>query len=145
MKSTHLFALFTLSVTSFLTQAANNTVSCGMDSRQQTLAGLTELSQDSRLLLGFRCDSYPHVSSFLGDWFPSYPQFSFSQQQRHKIDTNDISQDWSLAFGIKRIAEGQLSLLAGQNLSEFTLKTKEEIPLINNNSCLLYTSDAADE
>ena len=89
--------------------------------------------------IGFRCDTYPKVSSFLGDWFPSYPQLSISQQQRHKINTNDIIQDWSLSYGIKRIAEGQLAVFAGQNLSEFTLNTKEEIPLINKDSGAIET------
>lgn len=139
MNNFSLSAFLILSSISFTTQAHTNTMSCGLDSRQKFLGALPDFSNDPRLLFGFRCDTYPKVSSFLGDWFPSTPQLSISQQQRHKIDTNDIIQDWSLSYGIKRIAEGQLAVYAGQNLSEFTLVTTREVPLINKTSGAIAT------
>lgn len=61
MKQLFLLAFLILSITPFTTQANTNTVSCGIDSRQKILGALPELSKDSRLLFGFRCEDRKSV------------------------------------------------------------------------------------
>lgn len=114
--------------------AGTTTVSCAAEAQQQTLGALPSLNTSNTPLVGFNCQTNPYTSSYLGNWFPSLPEITYSQGRRSHNVIDDIKQDWGISLGIKRIAQGQFYIFASQNLAKFTVEANNNISFIPKNS-----------
>lgn len=113
--------------------AGTNKISCDIMANQQTFGALPNLKKDNSPLLGFSCQTAPYISSYLGNWFPSLPEITYSQSKRTKKGIDDINQKWGMSLSIKRIHQGQFYIFANQNLSKFTLESNDDIYFIPKN------------
>jgi len=123
---------------SYHSAASQGSVACALAVENQTLGGLPEFSANSQPLIGYSCGLTPRRSTYLGNWFPSLPQLSFSRTSRllgsdNDSDTDDYSQSWYADLAIKRIGDGQLVLHGGQKEWQKTLTANEDIPFFTSN------------
>lgn len=127
-----------LSITTFLmcltvnSHAGTDKVFCGYQLQQQYLGALPELEANRQSLRGYRCDLKPHISSFLGNWFPSVPNIMIRQTIGQQSD--DTNQAWQLSLSIKRLGQGHFYLAAEQDDWQKTLTAKESITLVASNA-----------
>lgn len=123
--------------------ANQGTIGCALAVEKQTLGGLPEFSANSQPLIGYACDSTPRRSTYLGNWFPSLPQLSFSKTNRalnsdqDSAEADDYSQSWYIDLAIKRFGKSQLVLHGEQKEWQNTLTANEDIPFFSANAANL--------
>ncbi len=112
------------------TYATQNTLGCAINSEYQSFGSLPSFNDNKKPLIGYFCEFLPKRSTFLGNWFPTLPQVSFSKSEQLLInddssEADDYNQSWYIDLAIKRLGDSQLVMHAKHSKWQHTLSANE--------------------